>query len=160
MSFIFNSKVSAQNTTGYSNFTDSFWSVQQEEVQPHCIFRPTKNTDVSAAVLLSRLTGCEFAARSGGHAAFTGASSSPGGISIWFKDMNAVTLNKDKSVASIEPGNNWLSVYSALQPYGLATIGGRAASIGVGGFVLGGGISYHSNLYGWSCDNVESFEVS
>ncbi|KAJ5974318.1 FAD linked oxidase N-terminal [Penicillium waksmanii] len=159
LSFIFGSKVSAQNTAGYSNFTDSFWSVQQEEVQPHCIFRPTKNTDVSAAVLLSRLTGCQFAARSGGHAAFTGASSSPGGISIWFKDMNAVTLNDDKSVASIGPGNNWLSVYSALEPYGLATIGGRAASIGVGGFVLGGGISYHSNLYGWSCDNVESFEV-
>lgn len=111
-------------------------------------------------MLLSRLTGCEFAARSGGHAAFTGASSNPGGISIWFKDMNEVTLNKDKSVASIGPGNNWLSVYSALEPYGLATVGGRASSIGVGGFVLGGGISYHSNLYGWACDNVESFEVS
>lgn len=111
-------------------------------------------------VLLSRFTGCEFAARSGGHAAFTGASSSPGGISIWFKDMNEVSLKKDKSVASIGPGNTWLSVYSALEPYGLAAVGGRVSSIGVGGFVLGGGISYHSNLYGWACDNVESFEVA
>jgi FAD/FMN-containing dehydrogenase len=134
--------------------------VQQEEVQPHCVFRPTVNTEVSTAVLLSRFTGCAFAARSGGHAAFTGASSNPGGISIWFKDMNEVTLNEDKSVASIGPGNNWLSVYSTLEPYGLATVGGRAASIGVGGFLLGGGISYHSNLYGWACDNVESFEVT
>ncbi|OQE22999.1 hypothetical protein PENSTE_c009G04607 [Penicillium steckii] len=159
LSYLFRSKVSAQDTIGYSSFTDSFWSVQQEEVQPHCVFRPTKNTDISTAVLLSRLTGCEFAARSGGHAAFTGSSSSPGGISIWFKDMDAVTLNEDQSVASIEPGNNWLSIYSALEPYGLATVGGRAASIGVGGFVLGGGISYHSNLYGWACDNVESFEI-
>ncbi|CAP92971.1 Bifunctional solanapyrone synthase [Penicillium chrysogenum] len=159
LSFLFGSKVSAQETTGYNNFTSSFWSVQQEEVQPHCVFRPTKNTEVSTAVLLSRLTGCEFAARSGGHAAFTGASSAPGGISIWFKDMSAVTLNADKTVASIEPGNNWLTTYAALEPYGLAVIGGRASSIGVGGFVLGGGISYHSNLYGWSCDNVESFEV-
>ncbi|CDM30148.1 CAZyme family AA7 [Penicillium roqueforti] len=159
LGFLFGSKVAAQDTTGYSNFTSSFWSVQQEEVQPRCIFRPTKNTEVSTAVLLSRLTGCEFAARSGGHAAFTGASSAPGGISIWFKDMNAVTLNADKTVASIEPGNNWLTTYTALEPYGLAVIGGRAASIGVGGFVLGGGISYHSNLYGWACDNVHSFEV-
>ncbi|KAJ5747721.1 FAD linked oxidase N-terminal [Penicillium nucicola] len=159
LSFLFGSKVSAQTTAGYTNFTSSFWSVQQEEVQPRCVFRPTANTDVSTAVLLSRLTGCEFAARSGGHAAFTGASSRPDGISIWFKDMNQVTLNSDKSVASIGPGNNWLSVYSALEPYGLATVGGRASSIGVGGFVLGGGISYHSNLYGWACDNVQSFEV-
>ncbi|KAJ6012293.1 FAD linked oxidase N-terminal [Penicillium canescens] len=118
LSFLFGSKVSTQNTTGYNNFTGSFWSVQQEEVQPHCVFRPVVNTEVSAAVLLSRLTGCEFAARSGGHAAFTGASSRPGGISIWFRDMNKVTLNRDKSVASIGPGNNWLSVYSALEPYG------------------------------------------
>ncbi|CAG8885934.1 unnamed protein product [Penicillium egyptiacum] len=159
LSFIFGSKVSAQETTGYNNFTSSFWSVQQEEVQPHCVFRPAKSTEVSTAVLLSRLTGCEFAARSGGHAAFTGASSAPDGISIWFKDMNAVALNADKTVASIGPGNNWLTAYAALEPHGLAVIGGRASSIGVGGFVLGGGISYHSNLYGWSCDNVESFEV-
>jgi FAD/FMN-containing dehydrogenase len=74
--------------------------------------------------------------------------------------MNTVTLNADKSVVSVEPGNNWLAVYSALEPYGLAAIGGRASSIGVGGFVLGGGISYHSNLYGWASDNVQSFEVS
>ncbi|KAJ5794335.1 hypothetical protein N7457_000934 [Penicillium paradoxum] len=159
LSFLFGSKVSAQSSAGHSNFTDSFWSVQQEEVEPFCVFRPTKNTDVSAAVLLARFTGCHFAARSGGHAAFTGASSAPGGISIWFKDMNAVTLNADKSVASIGPGNNWLSTYSALEPYGLAVVGGRASSIGIGGFVLGGGISYHSNLYGWTCDNTESFEV-
>lgn len=73
--------------------------------------------------------------------------------------MNEINLNEDQSVVSIGPGNNWLAVYSSLEPYGLAAVGGRAASIGVGGFVLGGGISYHSNLYGWSCDNVESFEV-
>ncbi|KAF7713390.1 Solanapyrone synthase [Penicillium ucsense] len=160
LGFLFGSqKVNAQNSALYNNFTNSFWSEQQLEVQPHCVFRPTHNTDVSVAVLLSRFTGCPFAARSGGHAAFKGASSSVGGISIWFKDMTAVTLNADKSVASIEPGNNWLSVYSALEPYGLAAVGGRASSIGVGGFVLGGGISYHSNLYGWALDNVQSFEV-
>ncbi|KAF7590773.1 hypothetical protein BBP40_002389 [Aspergillus hancockii] len=69
------------------------------------------------------------------------ASNSPDGITIWFTDMNEVSLNEDKSVASIGPGNVWGQV------------------IGVGGFVTGGGISYHSNLYGWALDNVESFEV-
>lgn len=133
--------------------------MQQEEVKPHCIFKPTKNTDVSITVLLSRLTECPFAARSGGHAAFAGASSSPGGVTIWFKDLNEVTLNNDKSVASVGPGNVWGQVYKALEPYGLATVGGRASDIGVGGLTTGGGISYYSNEYGWVLDNVESFEV-
>lgn len=60
---------------------------------------------------------------------------------------------------SVGPGNVWVQVYSALEPYGLAAIGGRVSTIGVGGLTTGGGISFYSNLYGWACDNVESFEV-
>lgn len=74
--------------------------------------------------------------------------------------MNEISLSEDKSVVSIGPGNTWASVYATLEPYGLAAVGARSGSIGVGGFVLGGSISYYSNLYGWACDNVESFEVS
>lgn len=149
----------AQNTTTYQNFTSSYWSVQQEEVEPHCVFKPAKDTDVSILVLLSRLTQCPFAAKSGGHAAFAGASSSQGGITVWLKDINAITLNSDRSIASVGPGNTWTDVYSALAPYGLAVIGGRVSEIGVGGLTTGGGISYYSNLYGWASDNVKSFEV-
>ncbi|GAB1194205.1 hypothetical protein APSETT444_003446 [Aspergillus pseudonomiae] len=68
-------------------------------------------------------------------------------------------LNDDRSVASIGPGNLWGQVYKALEPYGLAVVGGRESSLGVGGFVTGGGIAFHSNLYGLALDNVESFEI-
>ncbi|KAE8382674.1 hypothetical protein BDV26DRAFT_305251 [Aspergillus bertholletiae] len=152
-------KVLAQETTSYANFTGSFWSNQQAEVRPSCVFKPGVNTDVAIVVLLSRLTKCPFAAKSGGHAAFRGASSSPGGITIWLTNMNDVSLNQDHSVASVGPGNLWGNVYKTLEPYGLAVAGGRESSLGVGGFVTGGGITFHSNLYGWALDNVESFEV-
>lgn len=33
------------------------------------------------------------------------------------------------------------------------------APVGVPGLVLGGGISFFSNKYGWACDNVASYEV-
>ncbi|RLL96749.1 hypothetical protein CFD26_104680 [Aspergillus turcosus] len=153
------SRAFTQNTTAYANATGSYWSVQQEEVRPYCIFKPSVNTDVSILVLLSRYTGCPFAIKSGGHAAFAGASSIHGGITVSLKDMSAITLNEDRSVVSFGPGNVWVQVYAALEPYGLAAIGGRVSSIGVGGLTTGGGISYYSNLYGWACDNVESFEV-
>ncbi|KOC13000.1 FAD binding domain protein, partial [Aspergillus flavus AF70] len=81
-------KVLDQENTSYTTFTDAFWSEQQAEVRPSCIFKPSVNTDVAIVVLLSQLTRCPFAAKSGGHAAFRGASSSPGGITIWFTDMN------------------------------------------------------------------------
>jgi FAD/FMN-containing dehydrogenase len=123
------------------------------------VFQPSTSKEVSIAVLLARLTDCPFAAKSGGHAAFAGASNAPAGISIWLKDLNGISLNGDESVASIGPGNTWRQVYQALEPHGLAVVGGRASTIGVGGFVLGGGISFYANLYGWAVDNVQSFEV-
>ncbi|KAL4921870.1 hypothetical protein BDW62DRAFT_97984 [Aspergillus aurantiobrunneus] len=149
----------ADDTSAYQNVTQSYWSAQQGEAKPSCIFAPSADGEVSVVVLLSQLTHCPFAAKSGGHAAFAGASSSDGGITIFFRDLNEITLNEDKSVVSIGPGNNWGQVYKALEPEGLAVVGGRLSDIGVGGLITGGGISYYSNLYGWALDNVESFEV-
>ncbi|KAL2865563.1 FAD-binding oxidoreductase [Aspergillus lucknowensis] len=152
-------RVLSENIPAYQNATESYWSAQQQEVKPTCIFIPSIDTDVSTVVLLTQLTECPFAAKSGGHAAFAGASSSQGGISILFRDLNEVSLNDDKSIASIGPGNKWGQVYKALEPHGLAVVGGRLSDIGVGGLTTGGGISYYSNEYGWALDNVESFEV-
>jgi hypothetical protein len=114
---------------------------------------------VSVALLLSRLTQCPFAVKSGGHAAFSGASNIQGGITINFAKMKAITLSPDKKVASIEPGNTWYDVYTDLEAQGLTVIGGRVAAIGVGGLTLGGGISFFSGLHGWACDNVANIEV-
>ncbi|KAL3482378.1 hypothetical protein BJX99DRAFT_266044 [Aspergillus californicus] len=152
-------KLLTENTPAYNDVTGSYWAAQQEGVKPSCIFVPSIDREVSALVLISEYIGCPFAAKSGGHAAFAGASSSQGGITILFRDLNGITLNKDKSIASIGPGNVWGDVYRALEPHGLAAVGGRMSTIGVGGLVTGGGISYYSNMYGWALDNVESFEV-
>ncbi|KAL5340068.1 hypothetical protein BJX70DRAFT_397084 [Aspergillus crustosus] len=152
-------KVFVERSPDYQNVTKSYWSAQQGEVRPACVFAPTVDTEVSILVLLSQRTNCPFAAKSGGHAAFAGASSSQGGVTVLLQELNEITLNRDKSIASIGPGNRWGQVYKALEPHGLAVVGGRASEIGVGGLLTGGGISYFSNLYGWALDNVESFEV-
>jgi hypothetical protein len=136
-----------------------FWSAQQQEPKPFCIFKPEKAVEVSTLVLLSRLTQCPFAVRSGGHAAFSGASSADGGVTVTFEKMKQITLSEDKKIATIEPGNLWYDIYTNLQDHNLAVVGGRVSAIGVGGLTTGGGISYFANKYGWACDNVASFEV-
>jgi FAD/FMN-containing dehydrogenase len=57
-------------------------------------------------------------------------------------------------------GAKWGDVYKTLQPYGVAVTGGRSDTVGVGGFIIGGGLSYFGNKYGLACDNVLNFEVS
>jgi FAD/FMN-containing dehydrogenase len=109
--------------------------------------------DVSTVVLLSRLTQCPFAIKGGGHTAFPGASSIQGGITVSLEKMNEISLSQDKKIASIGPGNRWGAVYKKLAEYGLVVIGGRASDVGLG-LVLGGGISHHSNIYGFACESV------
>ncbi|KAJ4375784.1 hypothetical protein N0V83_001061 [Neocucurbitaria cava] len=153
-----NDSVLSEGTAAYENFTSSYWSAQQNSVDPYCIFKPSNALQVSTVVLLSRLTQCPFAVK-GGHAAFAGGSSIEGGITIALEKLNEIKLSSDKKIASIGPGNRWASVYPALEQYGLEVIGGRIASVGVSGLTLGGGISHFANAYGWACDNVDSFEV-
>ncbi|RFU81403.1 fad binding domain-containing [Trichoderma arundinaceum] len=107
------------------------------------------------------LSGCQlaFAVKSGGHAAFTGASNIDNGVTIDLINLNEITLSADKTQASIGAGNVWYDVYSYLLPMNATVIGGRVSAIGVGGLTLGGGISFFSSQYGWACDNVNSFEV-
>ncbi|KAF2150943.1 FAD-binding domain-containing protein [Myriangium duriaei CBS 260.36] len=143
----------------YANFSASYWSSIPSAARPACVFTPSNAPAVSILVLLSRITSCPFAVKSGGHAAFAGASSITGGITVSLDRLNEITLSEDHSIASVGPGNRWGTVYAALDTHNLTVIGGRAADVGVGGLTLGGGISFLSNIYGWACDNVAQYEV-
>lgn len=65
----------------------------------------------------------------------------------------------NESVARLRPGARWGNVISYLEQYGLSVTGGRSGQVGAAGLLLSGGISYHSQLWGMSCDNVINYEV-
>jgi FAD/FMN-containing dehydrogenase len=132
-------QVELPSETAYNTFVKSFWSAQQRELVPKCVFKPKKPLDVSTSILISRLTQCPYAAKSGGHSPVSGGSSMDGGITISFEKMNKISLSKDKKTASFQPGNTWYNIYTALQKDDVTVIGGRVATVGVGGLTLGGG---------------------
>ncbi|KAI5918100.1 FAD-binding domain-containing protein [Camillea tinctor] len=153
-------QVSSVGQEAYDTRLNRFWSAQQaQETKPQCFFHPYDAEDISVAILVSRATQCPFAVKGGGHAAFKGASNSDGGITIDFINMVQVVPSADHKTVAIGPGNTWFDVYSTLENYNLTMVGGRVASVGVGGLLLGGGISFFSGQYGWACDNIVSYEV-
>ncbi|KAK1243480.1 hypothetical protein MKX07_004108 [Trichoderma sp. CBMAI-0711] len=107
------------------------------------------------------LPGCHlaFAVKSGGHAAFAGASNVESGVTIDLIHLNQLALSADKTQASIGAGNMWYDVYAYLQPENVTVIGGRVSAIGVGGLTLGGGLSFFSSQHGWACDNANAYQV-
>ena len=80
-----------------------------------------------------------FAVRGAGHNSNPGFGSvGQQGILLDLSAINQITLDDDKSIASIGPGSTWDAVYGALEEFDLTGAGGRSANVGVGGLLLGG----------------------
>jgi FAD/FMN-containing dehydrogenase len=120
-------QIETQSEAAYSAFVGSYWSGQQRQISPQCVFKPEKALDVSTSILLSRLTQCPFAVKSGGHSAVPGGSNIEGGITITFEKMNKTIASSDKKSVTFEPGQTWYDVYTTLEKQNLAIIGGRVS---------------------------------
>jgi FAD/FMN-containing dehydrogenase len=94
---------------------------------PQCIVKPEKAQDVSTTILISRLTQCRFAARSGGHSAVPGGSNIDGGITVSFEKLGRMELSANKKIFSFQPGHTWYDIYTNLEKENLAIIGGRVS---------------------------------
>jgi FAD/FMN-containing dehydrogenase len=158
LSKLFPDDVAVPGTEDYAQ-SNNYWSTRQAELSPGCFVSPRSTEDVSIIIKALTCAKASFTVKGGGHSAFEGASNTDGGVTIDLAHLNQITVSEDKSTVSIGPGNRWINVSEALDPQGLAVVGGRVASVGVSGLTLGGGISYFSGKYGWACDNVRNYEV-
>jgi hypothetical protein len=122
-------KLLSDNSSAYDAFTGAYWSVQQATVNPQCVFKPSNTIEVSSLVLISRLTQCQFAVKGGGHAAFAGASSIEGGITVSMERFNQVAVSADKKYAKVGAGNRWVDVYSTVEKSGVSVVGGRVSRL-------------------------------
>ena len=58
------------------------------------------------------------------------------------------------------PGAQWKSVKEALPPSKFTYVHGQCGSVGVGGFLLGGGVNPATSArYGFGADNVDEYTV-
>ncbi|KAI4224938.1 MAG: hypothetical protein L6R36_004297 [Xanthoria steineri] len=82
------------------------------------------------------------------------------GILIDMSLFTGISYDPGSHVATIGTGHIWRNVYSHLEQYNVTVVGGRVLEVGVGGLILGCGLSYLSDLYGLACDNVVNYEVN
>ena len=57
------------------------------------------------------------------------------------------------------PGQLWTEVYKRLADTDVTVLGGRVSYVGVGGFILGGGLSYLAGLHGLACDSLIDAQI-
>ncbi|KAJ7227653.1 hypothetical protein C8J57DRAFT_1388729 [Mycena rebaudengoi] len=154
------SKTFMPSSSSYTAQEATYYNSENIDLKPACRISPTSAADVSLIVKIATTSACKFAVRSRGHMNWAGSSNiGPTGFTIDMQKLNQITLAANKSMVSLGPGSSWGDVYGKLDPLGVTALGGRTSSVGVGGLLMGGGISFLSAEQGFASDNVLNYEV-
>jgi hypothetical protein len=135
---------------------------------PKYVINATKPEHVQLAVNFARNTGVRLIVKNTGHD-FLGKSGGKDALSIWthwMKDIEYIENYEDSDLGYSGPafkngaGVQAFEIYKAAHDKGRVVVGGEGETVGVmGGYILGGGHSPLTPLYGTGADNVLSMEV-
>ncbi|KAL1845367.1 hypothetical protein VTK73DRAFT_619 [Phialemonium thermophilum] len=121
---------------------------------------------IQLAVNLARNLNLRLVVKNTGHD-FGAKSTGKGALSIWTHHLKSIQFYQNYRDGSyrgpafkLGSGVQAYEIYEAANQYGVTVVGGEGQTVGVtGGYVLGGGHSPLSSLYGMAADQVLSMEV-
>jgi FAD/FMN-containing dehydrogenase len=122
------------------------------DVRPRAIAECVDVADVRQCVLWARTHEVPFAVRSGGHS-YAGYSTTDG-LLISVAPLRTITPDLEAHKATIGAGVQNRHLFKAFPPLDLAVPNGRCPTVGMGGFVLGGGFGFNSRRLGLASDNL------
>jgi FAD/FMN-containing dehydrogenase len=114
--------------------------------------------DVVHCIRFAQDVGLKPVCRSGGHS--TAGYSLNDEMVIDVSAINYVRVDPDALVAWVGPGANFAQINAALELYGLHIPGGGCETVGVAGYMQGGGYGFTSLMYGMNCDQVVGFQMA
>lgn len=120
---------------------------------PALIVHPANPQDIGATLSFARSHHLPLAIRCGGHS-YAGYSTCDGGLVLDMSGFRTMTVAADKGHARLGGGMLSGAVEIETAKVGAATVLGQCPSVGIGGFLLGGGVGPLMGKYGLGCDNV------
>jgi carboxypeptidase Taq len=114
--------------------------------------------DVRMSLLAAQDQGIAFRVRSGRHC-FAGFSNVDDGLVIDVRQLQHVTVDRVARTATVGTGTNLGELNSALDAYMLHVPAGTWSTVGIAGFMHGGGYSWTTRRYGMNCDCVAAVRL-
>jgi FAD/FMN-containing dehydrogenase len=134
------------------------WNLHADQ-RPAAVCVGTCIEHVQAAVRYARAHGLRVAARTTGHLAQTLPDLSDTLLLRLELHDGDVAVDPVARSARIKAGARWADVVEAVAPHGLAVMHGSSPSVGVIGYLLGGGLSFYGRAHGLAVNHVRAFEV-
>jgi FAD/FMN-containing dehydrogenase len=138
-------------TTGLSENTIA------ANIRPAGIALCANAQDVQTSILWAQDNGMPLVAQSGGHS--YGGYSTTEGLMISVRPINGVTVDRASRIATIGSGMQLGNLYNTLFSEGLFLPAGRCTSVGIAGFVLGGGFGFETRQFGLTADHMIQTEI-
>jgi FAD binding domain len=113
--------------------------------------------DVAETVRFAGAAGLRVAVQRTGHGAV--ALDGDDVLLVHTGRLDECTVDAAARTARVGAGHVWQDVIDAATPHGLAPLVGSSPTVGVVGFLTGGGIGPFSRTYGLSSDHVRAFEL-
>ncbi|PYH32131.1 FAD linked oxidase [Aspergillus neoniger CBS 115656] len=128
--------------------------------RPAAVVHAVTAWDVVATVRFCVQERLKLTIRSGGHSNAAHCLND-NGIVLDMRMLNKVVIHPNHDIIYVSGGALWSDVYRELHDKDprLIVVGGQCPTVGVSGFLLGGGISPFSRSYGLGIDNIEAIEI-
>jgi len=137
---------------------DAIWNERKPARYPDQIAIASSDQDIVAAVQLAKRNNWQLATRSGGHN-WIGNHIRDGGILLDLSRMTDISIDVNSHIVSIQPGVHARDLQKSLNEVGLRFPTATCPTVGMGGYLLGGGASFTSRLDGASCFGVVAADV-
>ncbi|KAJ8108357.1 hypothetical protein OPT61_g8229 [Boeremia exigua] len=126
--------------------------------RPRFVVQPEDAAHVQSIVAQAKAQKLLLVIRCGGHS-YAGFSTAlePNSILVDLRKMNKVNLDVVSGIITIDAGCQWAEVYRSLingKHDGLIVNGGRCPYVGVGGYMLGGGLGPFTRSFGMGSDTL------
>lgn len=138
-------------TTGISENTIA------SNIRPAGIALCADAADVQTSIRWAQDNGTPLVAQSGGHS--YGGYSTTEGLMISVQPINNVSVDRDSEIATIGSGIQLGTLYNTLFSNGLFVPAGRCMSVGIAGFVLGGGFGFETRQFGVTSDRLVGTDI-
>jgi FAD/FMN-containing dehydrogenase len=137
---------------------DAVWNARKPARFPDAILRARSDQDVAAGVRWAVDHGLKVSVRSGGHS-WVGNGVRDGGLLIDLSQLRGIQVDPAAQVVRVRPAMRGPEINQALAAHGLYFPTGHAPTVGIGGFMLGGGYGWNSRTWGPACLSIRAIDV-
>jgi len=134
------------------------WNAKKPNRYPSAIMLAENVNDVIAAVKLAKERGWQVTTRSGGHS-FTGSHTRDNAVQINISKMKELTVDAKARTAVASPAWFGDELNNVLAKDQLIFTTAHDPKVGIGGFVMCGGHSTISRMYGPACANLLAADI-